>query len=265
MKKFLLKCSSKIIEEFKWFFDLKDWKAIFRSVSALTIALFCVATVVMNLMASKTIILTEPSWLGVTGGIIISWIPFLCMDVIVRTFGARVATKINILGLVVNLVCIGLYQLVASVQIGGDPSQYEAFNATFNQTWQIFVASSIAYLISSIVNNYSNVAIGKLFKKNPDGRAAYYTRAYISSVLGQFVDNFIFTGLAFMVFFQLSTGTSLGWTWLTVFGTAIAGAGYECVMEFIFSPIGYRVWRKWNKERLNDRYIEYKRGEIANA
>ena len=68
-----------------------------------------------------------------------------------------------------------------------------------------------------------------------------------------------------MVFFQLSTGTSLGWTWLTVFGTAIAGAGYECVMEFIFSPIGYRVWRKWNKERLNDRYIEYKRGEIANA
>ena len=134
MKKFLLKCSSKIIEEFKWFFDLKDWKAIFRSVSALTIALFCVATVVMNLMASKTIILTEPSWLGVTGGIIISWIPFLCMDVIVRTFGARVATKINILGLVVNLVCIGLYQLVASVQIGGDPSQYEAFNATFNQT-----------------------------------------------------------------------------------------------------------------------------------
>ena len=45
---------------------------IFKNVPSLNIIIFVVAVVVMNLMASKTIIMTDPSWLGITGGIILS-------------------------------------------------------------------------------------------------------------------------------------------------------------------------------------------------
>ena len=147
-----------------WLTDTVDWKMLLRSIPGSVTMIFVVAVVVMNLMAGKTIIMTEPSWLGVTGGLLLSWIPFLCMDVVVKTYGAKAATKLNLLGLVVNLICIGMFQLIANIQFGGDVETYAAFNATFSQTWQIFVASSIAFVVSGIVNNVMNVSIGKLFK-----------------------------------------------------------------------------------------------------
>lgn len=245
---------------FRWLFDINDWKMIFKNVPSLNIIIFVVAVVVMNLMASKTIIMTEPSWLGITGGIILSWIPFLCMDTITRVYGPRVATKLNIFALIINLACIGIFQLVASVQVGGEAGAYAAFDATFTQTWQIFVASSIAFVLSGIVNNFSNAAIARLFKKNPNGFGCYVARTYISTAIGQFVDNFTFTGLAFLVFFNLSVGTTLGWTMLTVLGTAAFGAGLELFMEAIFSPIGYKVSNKWIKDGIAKQYLDYAKG-----
>lgn len=241
----------------KWLVDIKDWKMLLRSVPSLLPTIFIVSVVIMNLMAGKTIIMTNPSWLGVTGGLVLSWVPFLCMDILNKTYGAKAATKLNILALGINLVCVGIFQVISMVQIGGDKEIYAAFNATFKQTWQILVASSIAFLASGVVNNIINAAVGKLFQSNPDSKKAYITRTYVSTAIGQFVDNFIFTGLAFLVFFKVSIGTSLGWTIWTVLGTATFGAVCELLMEVIFSPIGYKVCEKWRKEGVGKEYFEY--------
>ena len=96
MKNVCKKIGSSIADTFKWLFDFKDWKMLFRSIPGTVTALFVVSVIVMNLMASKTIVMTNPSWLGITGGLLISWIPFLCMDVVVKTCGAKGATKLNI-------------------------------------------------------------------------------------------------------------------------------------------------------------------------
>ena len=56
------------------------------------------------------------------------------MDTITRVYGPRVSTKLNIFALIVNLICIGIFQLVASVQVGGEQGAYAAFDATFTQT-----------------------------------------------------------------------------------------------------------------------------------
>lgn len=241
----------------KWLLDGKDWKMLLRSVPSLVVMIFVVATVIMNQMAAKTVIMTDPSWLGVTGGLLLSWIPFLALDILNKAYGAKAATKVTLLGLIVNLVCVGIFQFISVFQIGGDPETYAAFNATFKQTWQILTASSIAFLVSGIINNVINVGIGSMFKKNPDSKTAYVTRTYISTAIGQFVDNFIFTGLAFLVFFKLSIGTSLGWTIWTVLGTATFGALLELLMEVIFSPIGYKVCQKWRKESVGEDYLNY--------
>lgn len=247
----------RFVDTFKWLFDLKDWKMLLRSIPSLVTTLFVVSVVVMNLMAAKTIVMTEPSWLGVTGGLVLSWLPFLCMDIVVKTYGAKAATKLNIIGLLINLGCVGIFQIISMIQIGGDVNTYEAFNSVFKQTWQILTASSIAFLISGVFNNVVNVAVGKLFRKNPDGKTAYVTRTYISTFIGQFVDNFIFTGLAFLVFFKLSIGTSLGWTIWTVLGTAVFGAVLELVMEVIFSPLGYYICKKWREDSVGQDYLDY--------
>ena len=244
-------------DTFEWLFDFKDWKMLLRSVPGLVTVIFVVSVVVMNLMASKTVIMTDPSWLGVTGGVFLSWIPFLCMDIVNKTYGAKAATKLNILALLVNLACVGVFEVISLVQIGGDPETYAAFNAVFKQTWQILVASSIAFLVSGIVNNVINALIGSAFKKNPNGKVAYMTRTYISTAIGQFIDNFVFTALAFLVFFKLSIGTSLGWTIWTVLGTATFGAALELLMEVIFSPIGYKICEKWRQESVGEEYLAY--------
>jgi uncharacterized PurR-regulated membrane protein YhhQ (DUF165 family) len=83
------------------------------------------------------------------------------------------------------------------------------------------------------------------------------TRTYVSTMLGQFIDNFVFAGLAFLVFFKLSIGTTLGYTLTSVLGTAILGALLELVMEVIFSPIGYHICKKWKNENVGEDYLNY--------
>ena len=235
------------VDTVKWLFDIKDWKMLLRSVPGLVTALFVVSVVVMNMLAAKTIVMTEPSWLGITGGLLLSWIPFLCMDAVVKVFGAKAATKLNILGLLINLGCIGMFQLVASVQIGGDPNTYAAFNATFTQTWQIFVASSIAFVLSGITNNVINVAVGNLFKKNPDGKLAYVTRTYVSTMIGQFIDNFVFASIVSVPFF--------GWSWFSVFACSFFGMIVELVFELIFSPLTYKISKNWKKNHIGEYWM----------
>ena len=251
----LKKIGNKIVDTVKWLFDFNDWRILLRSIPGLVTTLFVTSVVIMNLMASKVIVST--SYIGITGGLLLSWIPFLTMDIVVKTYGCKAANKLNILGLLLNLLFIGLFQLVATIQVGGDPSSYTAFNQTFSQTWQIFLASSIAFLFSGITNNISNAAIGRMYKNNPDGKIAYMTRTYVSTMLGQFIDNFIFAGLAFLVFFKLSVGSTFGYTFQSVLGTAILGALLELVMEVVFSPIGYKICKKWKNEDVGSDYRAY--------
>ncbi len=241
----------------KTLFDFRDWKNLLRSIPGIVTAFFISSVVVMNLMASKVIIQTE--FFGITGGLLISWIPFLTMDVVVKVFGVRAANKLNVLGLLVNLFFVGLFQLVSSVQIGGDGEAYAAFDRTFSQTWQIFTASSIAFLASGIINNFLNYSVGKLFRNKPDGAFAYFTRSYVSTFIGQFVDNFVFVSLAFLVFFKLSVGTAFGYTIQSAIGTAVLGAVIELLMEVIFSPIGYKVCKNWEGEKVGEDYFKYRK------
>ena len=246
---------NKFVDIFNWLFDFEDWRKLFRSIPGIVTMISVVTVVIMNLMAAKVVIMTP--WLGVTGGVLLSWIPFLIGDVVVKTYGAKAATKLNILGLIINLICIGIFQLIVAIHVGVDKESYTAFNTTFNQTWQIFVASSIAFILSGIVNNFTNAGVGKLFKKNPDGKGAYMCRSYISTALGQFIDNFIFAGLAFLVFFKISVGSSFGYTITSVLGTAVLGALLELLMQVIFSPIGYNICKKWRAEDVGADYLAY--------
>ena len=235
--------------------EINDSKALFRAIPSLTVTIFCVSVVVMNLMASKAIVSTP--FLTATGGVLISWIPFLCMDVVAKHFGPKAATKLNLMGLLVNLACVALFELVSVLQIDttGQNTDYSAFNSVYRCTWFVLVASSVAFVLSGVANNFLNYAIGTLFKKNPDGKSAYMTRCYISTFVGQFVDNAIFLGLLYLVFLPSVAGIHAS-SLPAVLGGALLGGFMELITEVIFSPIGYHVTLKWKEREVGKNYLQ---------
>ena len=226
----------------------KDTKLLFRSIPSIITTLFTISVVVMNILANKTIFQT--SWLAVDGGILVSWLSFLCMDIITKAFGPKASTKLSIFAICVNLLVCLLFFTVSIIPTEQD---YTAFNTIIGGTWFILLSSTVAFLSSAVVNNFMNWGIGRMFKKNPDGKLAYVARCYISTLVGQFFDNFVFALLTFMVFAPIFWD-GFSWTLVQCVTCSLLGALLELLMEVLFSPIGYAVLKQWEKDGVGAEY-----------
>ena len=230
---------------------------LFRSIPSAVVSLFVVSVISMNLLANKTLVQNE--YIALDGGILISWLSFMCMDIITKYFGPKASNKVVILASAINLLtCLIFY--VASV-IPSDASDYTALNSLLGGTWFILLSSTIAFVVSALLNNILNWLIGKAFRKNPNGKLAYATQTYISTFIGQFVDNLIFSMLVFMAFAPIFWD---GFSWTAVQCTlcALTGAVAELIMEIFFSPIGYKVIKRWRSQNVGAQYFEFISGGI---
>ena len=212
----------------------------------------------MNLLANKTIYQSE--YLAIDGGIFVSWLSFLCMDIVTKHFGPRAATKMSIFAMLTNLLTCFFFFIVSIIPTPHE--DYTAFNTIIGGTWFILLSSTIAFLASAILNNFMNWAIGKLFKKNPDGKLAFFTRAYVSTFIGQFVDNFIFAILTFTVFAPIFWN-GFHWTFIQCLTCSILGASLELFMEIFFSPIGYIIVKKWKRDHVGEKKISINSSRLA--
>lgn len=230
----------------------KEFKLLLRSIPATVVTLFVVSVICMNLLANKTLI--QLDWIALDGGILISWLSFMCMDIITKHFGPKAANRISILAAGINLLTCLIF-FVASI-IPSTADDYTAFNGIFGGTWFILLGSTIAFLASAVINNTMNWMIGKSFRKNPDGKLAYATRTYVSTFIGQFMDNLIFAVIVFM-FFAPIFWDGFCWTFIQCVMCSLTGALAELVMEIVFSPIGYKITKKWQAESVGKEYFEF--------
>ena len=229
-----------------------EFKLLLRSIPATVVTLFVVSVICMNLLANKTLI--QLDWIALDGGILISWLSFMCMDIITKHFGPKTANRISILAAGINLLTCLIF-FVASI-IPSTADDYTAFNGIFGGTWFILLGSTIAFLASAVINNTMNWMIGKSFRKNPDGKLAYATRTYVSTFIGQFMDNLIFAVIVFM-FFAPIFWDGFCWTFIQCVMCSLTGALAELVMEIVFSPIGYKITKKWQAESVGKEYFEF--------
>ena len=81
-------------------------------------------------------------------------------------------------------------------------------------------------------------------------------RTYISTFIGQFLDNFIFSVIVF-VFFAPIFWDGFSWTVLQCTTCALTGALAELLMQVVFSPIGYRITKKWRNDSIGKKYFEF--------
>lgn len=228
------------------------------------VVLFLMSVFAMNLLANKSISLPV-DWLALDCGIAVSWFAFLTMDVVTKHFGPKAATQLSVFAMAVNLLfCLLLFvgSLIpgvwgASFVEGSEGVINTALDQTFGGTWYVLLGSSVAFVVSAAVNNFANRAIGRLFRRNPDGRAAYICRSYLSTALGQFVDNIVFALIVSHVFF--------GWSLLQCLTCALTGMLAELLCEIIFSEAGFALTKRWKKQGVGKSYLEFLEGQKENC
>ena len=133
---------------------------------------------------------------------------------------------------------------------------YPALDTVVGGQWSILTASTIAYVVSALTNNYSNAAIGRLFVRRPDSKTAYAVRSYVSTIFSQILDNFLFVFLAFVVFPNLPGALPVRWTVAQCLGASLLCAVFELLTEIVFSPIGYVVVKRWKERNVGSEYNE---------
>lgn len=232
--------------------EKSETSILLRSIPAPVVTLFVVSVICMNLLASKTLL--QFTWIALDGGILISWLSFMCMDVITKHFGPKASNKISLLAAGINLLTCLIF-FVASA-LPSNANDYTAFNSIFGGTWFILLGSTVAFLSSACINNFLNWSIGRAFRQNPDGKLAYAMQTYISTFVGQFFDNFIFSIIVFALFAPIFWN-GFRWTVLQCAMCALTGAVAELLMEIIFSPVGYRIVKKWRENAVGKEYLDF--------
>ena len=130
--------------------------------------------------------------------------------------------------------------------IDGVVASETANNATIGGTWYVVFGSSLAMLVSAVVNSTLNQSLGRMLKKN--NFASFAFRSYVSTGVGQFIDNLVFAIVVSHTFF--------GWTWVQVLMCSLTGAVAELLCEVFLSPVGYKVVRGWERENVGAEYLE---------
>lgn len=239
----------------KIFDEINEFRVLLRSIPAVTVALFILSVFAMNLLANKSLNIPL-DWLALDAGIIVSWVAFLSMDVLTKYYGPKAATQVSLLAISINLLaCLILYLASLIPGVWGafyDFGEVEVINkaldGTIGGTWYVVLGSTVAFVSSAVINNFSNWGIGKIFKKRPDGFAAYACRSYLSTAIGQFADNLIFALIVSHIFF--------GWTIVQCLTCAATGMVAELLVEMIFSPVGFRLIKRWQAAGIGKEYLD---------
>ena len=232
--------------------EFNDIKVLLRNIPSITVTIFILSVICANLMANKELL--NFGYIALDCGFAFSWIMFLCMDVICKRYGAKASIEVSIIALFTNL-CVSVIFFLLSLTPGkwGEFYSYgldevnTALNSTIGGTWYVVLGSALAFITSSIVNALLNNFLGKKLKKN--NFVSFALRSYVSTILAQFVDNFIFATVVSKIFF--------GWTWTQVVICSIIGAFCELLGEVLFSGLGWNVVKGWNKDDVGKEYFNY--------
>lgn len=230
--------------------EINETKVLLRCIPSIVVTLFVVSVICMNLLANKTLL--QVKWIALDGGILVSWLSFMCMDIITKHFGPKASNKISILAAIINLLTCFIF-FIASI-IPSNANDYTELNGILGGTWFILLGSTIAFLLSAVINNFLNWMITKAFK-NKNSKKSFMVASYISTFVAQLLDNLIFSVIVFMIFAPLYWD-GFNWTLIQCLMCAVTGATLELIMEVIFSPIGYKIVTKWNKENIGKEYLE---------
>ena len=191
-------------------------------------AVYCVFTVVQNLFEMKTLGTDAFAFGG--GGGLISWATFMIMDITTELFGKKDTVKIYTFAGILNLFIVVVAQIIIALP-GVYPDQNEAFRLIFSNGIRTALASFGAFWVGNYVNMTIMIKLKEMCESH-DSKLWLFVRAVASTILGQFVDNWLFATLAFA-----PVGLSaFEMTWKAIMTSSLFGTFMETVNESIFVP-----------------------------
>ena len=193
---------------------------------------FVVIAVSMNIFCMKSLSFGTPIILC-DGGLLISWIVFLISNVIVEVWGKERSVKVVTFTAFISLFILVLGRLIVFIpSLPEYEEQVKSFENIFSNGPRTIMASVIAFW----TGNFINVSIiAKLITKNADkdNGFLFFFRAVISTLFGQFVDNALFTVLAFA-----PIGLSVyEMRWVDIYSSVVSSTVIEMVVEACFVPL----------------------------
>ena len=230
--------------------EIYETKLLFRNLPAFPFAILCASLIAMNFLAGKGIVpypLSE--YIQCDAGIIVSWITFLAGDMLVRRFGAKASIKINFAAILIELFAIVLLTIGSIIPWGTTPGVYETtWDSIFHLSIWPLAAGTAAMMIALVLDAVLSRTILLKFKKKRAFKA-YAVASYTSTAVGQFVDNLGF-GLLFSIWQPWFTNRN------AIFLYAFLGMIVELICQIIFSPIGFKICQKWDKNKVGQAYID---------
>ena len=183
------------------------------------------ALIIQNILATKQI---DIFIFKVTTGILVSPIVFIIQDIVSEIFGFKEAKKMVMIGFLMNFIAVALYTIaiyLPSSSLWGNQSSFQLILGT---TFRITIASFSAYIIGSLTNSKIMVSLKKKMDKY------LFFRSIGSTMIGQFLDNFVFAFIGFCGVLPINA----------IFSMVVGGTLFEVLYEVVFFPITKTLIKK---------------------
>lgn len=175
-------------------------------------------------------------FLILSSGTLLFPLSYIVDDILAECYGFWKARKVIYLGFLMNLIFVIYCYVVLALPYPAYFTGQEAMSMVLGFTPVLLIASFSAYIIGSIFN----AGTVSFMKKRKSMGDSLFARLFLSTVVGQFLDAFIFTFIAF------------GW-YLPLFDTlymAVSVYLFKVFVELVMYPITRKIVNFIKKEYI---------------
>ena len=193
-------------------------------------AFYIAGSVLQNILAVKTF---GTNLIAITtGGTLISWLVFACMDVITEIWGKKRAIQTFTASAIFNLIFNGLCWIAIAIPGTSDFIQ-SSYTVVLGTGWRIAIGSITAFLLGNYINTQI-MYVMRVKSKDENNSIGFIIRAVLSTLFGQLVDNGLFYLIAFAPLGITGTVES---SWLMIGQLVLFTTIIETVVEGVVSPL----------------------------
>ncbi|MBQ9071931.1 MAG: queuosine precursor transporter [Bacilli bacterium] len=191
--------------------------------------LFIICTILSNVLCSKIISIFG---MTCTAGILIFPISYIIGDVLTEVYGYKKAQRTIFYGFAFNLFATLIFLVAIKLPYPSFWENQEAFSIILGNTFRVYIASVLGYLIGG----FSNSFIMHYIKNNTKIKFLWF-RTIISTIIGEGLDTVIFLTISFFgIYSNNQLLLMILYQWL-----------FKTLYETIFTPLTYLTINKIRK------------------